>query len=90
MTKTDEEILKGIINRKIEIQNNEERETFDISEIKEAIQLTRQDTIKEAKKIAEDLNNRFRKDNTYVRLSADEFNDAWEEELKAKLEKMGK
>jgi len=44
--------------------------------------------IKKVFEIAEKLNEKFRKDNTPQRLSGDEFNDIWEEELKLELEKL--
>ena len=45
-----------------------------------------QATIKKVIEEIEKLNESFRKDNIPQRLSGDEFNDKWEEELKAKLE----
>ena len=48
----------------------------------------RQATIKQVIKEIEKLNESFRKDNIPQKLSGDEFNDKWEEELKAKLEKI--
>ena len=47
------------------------------------------EAIKEVKKIATYLNTKFRKNNTYVRVSADEFNDIWEEELIKEIQKLG-
>ena len=47
------------------------------------------ETIKEVRKIATYLNTKFRKNNTYVRVSADEFNDIWEEELIKEIQKLG-
>ena len=48
------------------------------------------EVIKQVMEIATYLNTKFRKNNTYVRVSADEFNDIWEEELKSKLGELAK
>ena len=57
-------------------------------EMSKAIKESRQATIKKVIEEIEKLNESFRKDNIPQRLSGDEFNDKWEEELKAKLEEM--
>jgi len=41
--------------------------------------------LKDVLKLIKNLNINFRKDNTPQRLSGDEFNDLWEEELKARI-----
>ena len=47
---------------------------------------TKLQTLKDVLKLVDGLNERFRKDNMPQRLSGDEFNDLWEEELKKEIE----
>jgi len=82
--KTNEEILKKIFGD----VKKQDWEEYQVEGMKKAIQITRQATIKKVIEEIEKLNESFRKDNIPQKLSGDEFNDKWEEELKAKLEKM--
>ena len=53
-------------------------------------QAGKSDVIKQVIEIVEYLNEKFRKENTYVRCEGDEFNDIWEEELKSRLGELTK
>jgi len=47
-----------------------------------------QDFLQEVLRVVGELNEEFRKNNTYVKVCPDEFNDLWEEKLNERLRKL--